>query len=70
MSFLSSPPMAKDLDIKLWCLVEGDTKLFEIQVDACMSVSFLKKVIWKARKRGYLRGVDATGLVLWKVSSV
>ena len=62
--------MAKDSDIKLWCLIEGDAKLFEVQVDACKSVSFLKKVIWKARKRGYLRGVDATDLVLWKVSSV
>jgi hypothetical protein len=59
--------MANDTRV-LFCLIEGDTNLFEVTVSTGKSISFLKEVIQEKRKYGPLRDVDAAGLVLWKVS--
>ena len=52
----------------LFCLIQGDTNIFEVTVSTGKSISFLKEVIQKKRKNGALRDVDAADLVLWKVS--
>ena len=59
--------MADDTRV-LFCIIQGDTNLFEVTVSTGKSISFLKEVIQKKRKNGALRDVDAADLVLWKVS--
>ena len=61
--------MANDT-LTLNCLIEGDTKLFEVNCPRDYTVFFLRTVIWEERKNDFLRGADAMDLVLWKVSSV
>jgi len=59
--------MANDTRV-LFCLIEGDTNLFEVTVSTGESICFLKEVIQEKRKNRLLRDVDAADLVLWKVS--
>jgi hypothetical protein len=51
----------------LWCLIEGDSTLFEVTAPVTASIHRLKQLIHEERKNGVLRKVDASDLVLWKV---
>jgi Crinkler effector protein N-terminal domain len=53
----------------LWCLMKHDSNPFEVTAPVDASIGRLKKLIWEERKNGVLRGIDATDLVLRKVSS-
>ena len=50
----------------LWCLVQGDSRLFKATLNNG-TVYDLKKLIQELRKNGVFRNVDAKDLVLWKV---
>ena len=51
-----------------WCLVDGDSMVFDVTAPANVSISRLKELVQKKGDRGILRDVDAKDLVLWKVS--
>src|ERR1700732_1033628 len=61
--------MANDPHRVLWCLIKGDSNPFEVTAPVDASISKLKKLVWEERKNGAFLGVDATDLLLWKVSS-
>jgi Crinkler effector protein N-terminal domain len=51
---------------RLWCFVEGDDVLFSVVVSSAEPISELKYLI-KEKKRISLKGLDPSGLTLWKV---
>ena len=51
----------------LWCLVDGDSRPFEVDVPVDVNVNRLKRLVHKEKERGFLRDVDASDLDLWKV---
>ncbi|KAF9987559.1 hypothetical protein BGZ65_003112 [Modicella reniformis] len=55
--------------LTLFCLVNGEptSETFEVEVSAMHTVSYLKHRI-KDKKPNHFAGVDATRLILWKVS--
>jgi len=57
------------LELELWCLIKGDSKMFDVTPLRTTRISRLKDLIWEKRKNGALKNTDATDLVLWKVSS-
>ncbi|KAI0005333.1 hypothetical protein BJV74DRAFT_880612 [Russula compacta] len=56
-----------DTDYKLWCLVEGDDKLFAVNALPSISIHELKKKIKEMGKNGVLSSVDTKDLILWRV---
>lgn len=62
-----------DDDLRLFCVIEGETEAFKIVVEGSLwrnlnfEVSDLKKKIQEERKDDSLAGVGAHSLVLWKV---
>jgi Crinkler effector protein N-terminal domain len=52
----------------LFCLLEGDTVPFSVEVSSDTNIFSLKKSIRSEHNFRLLRGVDAVDLVLWKVS--
>ena len=67
--------MANDPHRVLWCLIKSASnplevaKPFEVTAPVDASISKPQKLVWEEHKIGVLRGIDATNLVLWKVSS-
>lgn len=61
--------MADDSRRELWCLIKNNSTAFRVTPLCKASIDELKGLIWEKRKNGVLRDVDATDLVLWKVSS-
>ena len=63
--------MANDTHRELWCFIKtkGDSKPFRVTPLREASIDELKDEVWKKRRNGVLRDVNATDLVLWKVSS-
>jgi hypothetical protein len=63
------PTMSPQESRILWCLLEGDTKPYDIfDIPIVANVSRLKEAIQQRVKA--LRGVDADSLKLWKVVSL
>ena len=60
--------MAVDPYPALWCIIQGDSMVFDIIVPGDTRISQLEKLIWEKCKNT-LRKFDAAELVLWKVSS-
>jgi len=59
-----------DTSLKLWCFIKGDSIAIKVTPVGGADIYDLKHLIWEERKNnGVLRGTDASGLVLWKVSS-
>ena len=63
------PAMADETSLELWCLVKGDSEVFDVTPLRKTRITELKRLIWEMAKNGVLRGTDAKDLVLWKVSS-
>jgi hypothetical protein len=61
--------MANDTHRELWCLIKGDSTAFRVTPLGKASIDELKDLVWEKRKNSALRNVDATDLVLWKVSN-
>jgi hypothetical protein len=65
-----------DDDLLLFCIIEGETETFMISVERSswcsprFLVGNLKEKIQEQRKHGSLAGIDAHGLVLWKVRAI
>jgi hypothetical protein len=65
-----------DDDLRLFCIIEGETEVFPIDVkgpswrNPKFMVGDLKEKIQEERKNGPLHGVDAHSLVLWKVRAI
>ena len=63
-------------DLRLLCVIEGETEAFLIDVEGASwhnpryMVGDLKKRIQEERKDGSLSGVDPHSLVLWKVRAI
>ncbi|KAF8237953.1 hypothetical protein L208DRAFT_1245054 [Tricholoma matsutake] len=61
-----------DDDLRLSCVIEGETEVFPIDIEGSswrnpkLTVGYLKEKIQEKRKDGSLAGVDAHSLVLWK----
>jgi hypothetical protein len=55
-----------DIDMTLWCLVEGEKAPFPVATSPTAYIATLKKLI-KREKEKALRRVDASDLKLWKV---
>ena len=53
--------------ISLWCLIDGDSRPFEVDAPVDVNVNRLKEAIRAKKERGFLRDVDASDLELWKV---
>ncbi|KAF9084813.1 hypothetical protein BGX29_002321, partial [Mortierella sp. GBA35] len=53
--------------LTLFCLVDGDSVPFSVDIDASKTVDHLKKLI-KAEKSNNFSDVDADQLTLWHVS--
>lgn len=60
--------MADDTIHTLWCLVEGESIVFEVTASANASINRLKELIREKGKNGALGNIDAKDLVLLKVS--
>ena len=64
-------PSGNDGVLKLQCLIEGESTVFDIGVPhASASVGDLKKSIQKERELGVLKGVDPVTLELWRVGAL
>ena len=50
-------------------LVEGHSAVFQVKVPSNKSVLYLMKLVWEEKKKGALRDVDASDLILLKVST-
>jgi hypothetical protein len=61
--------MADDTIRTLWCLVEGESMVFEVTVSANASINRLKTLVQEKKDKGSLRDVNAADLVLLKVST-
>ena len=61
-----SPPIPT-MDRTLWCLVQGDSDIFDVKVPLEACVIDLKRVIWGQGKELQFRGMSAKDLELWKV---
>ena len=65
-----------DDDLLLFCVIEGETELFQIGVkrpswrNPKFVVGYLKKKIQEERKNSSLAGIDARILELWKVRAI
>ena len=65
-----------DDDLRLLCVIEGETEPFPIDIEGPLwrnpkfMVGDLKGEIQKERKNDSLDGVDAHSLVLWKVRAI
>jgi hypothetical protein len=72
MSATSNPlaASAANAQYRLWCIVEDDAAPFLVTVPTNAYINDLKKLIKEERKNGILKDVDATDLVLWKVSTL
>jgi hypothetical protein len=53
--------------LTLWCLIEGDSKPFEVEVPPSASIANLKNRVHNMGQHGMFRNIDAIDLVLWKV---
>ena len=53
--------------LTLFCLVDGESTSFSVDIDTSKTVDHLKKAI-KAEKTNVLSDVDADELTLWRVS--
>jgi hypothetical protein len=60
--------IAGDTIHTLWCLVEGDSTVFEVAASANASINRLKVLVREKTDKGSLRDVNAADLVLLKVS--
>jgi hypothetical protein len=60
--------IADDTIHTLWCLVEGDSMVFEVTASANASINRLKELVREKGKNGALGNIDAKDLVLLKVS--
>jgi hypothetical protein len=64
-------PSGNDGVLKLQCLIEGESTVFEVRVPhASATVGDLKEDIQKKRELGVLKGVDPVTLELWKVCAL
>ena len=54
--------------LELACLVAGDGSIFHVNVLANRKISALKKLIWDKGKRGTFHDIDASDLVVLKLS--
>ena len=50
-----------------WCLIQGDSAPFQVTAPVNASIDHLKELVHVKRKKGALRNVDASDLILWKV---
>ena len=62
-------PTAIMSDVALWCLI-GDSTPFEVTAPVNATIYRLKELVWEKRKRGTLKNVDASDLILWKVCTL
>ncbi|KAG0195374.1 hypothetical protein BGX31_006341, partial [Mortierella sp. GBA43] len=54
-------------DLRLFCILEGESTPFPVTIDSDKTVGDLKDAI-KTKKSNYLASIDADQLTLWKVS--
>ena len=66
---MSASSMADNANCVLWCLVNSKGTPFKIRVPINFDIGDMKELVKEKRKNGILRGIDATDLVLWKVST-
>lgn len=66
---MSALSMADNANCVLWCLVSGKGTPFKIRVPINFDIGDMKELVKEKRKNGIPRGIDATDLVLWKVST-
>jgi hypothetical protein len=65
---INSPAVsAENAQYKLWCIVEDDNTPFLVTVPTNARIAELKDLVC-VKRMSILRGVDAAGLDLWKVS--
>jgi hypothetical protein len=60
--------IADDTIHTLWCLVEGDSTPFKITAPPNIDIDDLKKLVRENKDKSSLRDVNASDLVLFKVS--
>ena len=65
-SFLASMS-ANPGPLTLWCLIEGDSKPFEVEVPPSASIANLKNRVHNKGINVATHNIDAIDLVLWKV---
>ncbi|KAF9405604.1 hypothetical protein BGZ76_006532, partial [Entomortierella beljakovae] len=53
--------------IKLFCILDGDSSPFEVELEADKSIAALKKAI-RDEKPNDLQGIDADKLILYQVT--
>jgi len=63
----SGPSSMPSLNLRLFCIIEGEKRLFPVDIPAQADVSDLKKKIQNERALSTLQGVDPHILELWKV---
>ncbi|KAG0165203.1 hypothetical protein DFQ28_001499 [Apophysomyces sp. BC1034] len=64
-----SHPYPKDIQLELFCLVDGAplSRAFSVEIDSTANVDQLKDAI-KTKKSNFFKDVDANNLTLWRVS--
>lgn len=70
-STIRQPPSGNDGVLKLQCLIESESTVFDARVPhASATVGDLKEAIQKKRELGVLKGVDPVTLELWRVGAL
>ena len=55
---------------RLYCLIEGESIIFPVDVEHNCKVSSLKEAIQSTRKYSILKNVEPHTLRMWKVSGI
>lgn len=58
---------SSDNAIRIRCLVEGDSHVFNVDITANQEISNLKEEIQRKRANGILKNVDPHALELWNM---
>jgi hypothetical protein len=66
---MSSPTLRVETTYELFCLVQGDSTVFSVDVPTSKSVSKLRQLIYETAIHASKRDILAKDLILWKVST-
>ena len=67
---LMLPAAIDDSPYRLRCFVEGDSTVFTVKTSKNCEIDDLKKLVHQEKDKGILRNVNASDLILLKVSNI
>ena len=69
-SFNSPPTDETNMEVcKLSCLVDGDPRLFMVKAHPDIILLEFVSLVYAQKDKGILKGINASDIILWKVSS-